>query len=282
MSSGLRALQSRHHAWCSFRDIAHATRSLAASRRSRWAGHAQRSGEHLAWVWALAKLLPAPAQPQARPKVLVGIGTDLGLCGRLNQLVAEAFLRRRAELNPALSVAIGERLGQVLGETELPTKGPALVAYESAPVSPAAVLELAERLELSLQKLGLQDAQLDLVAAVSEDAGVPDVRCEPSLPAALEGDVRAIEAQLHRERRVLSDLAAGRERVLALLRHARLAHAFCRAQVVESAVRWTVMHRAHEGAQRRIGEQELELRRLRQEEITQEMLDVVSGRGIGV
>lgn len=271
MSSNLRALQSGHEAWRSFRDIAHATRALAAARRARWAAHAKQAGDHLAWVAALSQLVP-DLTGEGRPRVVVGIGTDLGLCGRLNQLVHVEVVRRRAT-SPALTVVIGERLGLLVDDT-------ARVVFEAAPVSPAAVLELAERLELALAELDLNDAELEIVVATSEEGGLPHVVTERGVPADLDNAVASIAKQLRRERRVLSDLNEGRLGVLALVRHARLAYAICRAQVVESSVRWAVMHRAHEGAERRIGEQELELRRLRQEEITQEMLDVVAKRGL--
>jgi len=271
VSSGLRALQSRHEAWRSFRDIAQATRSLAATRRARWAAHAERAGEHLTWVHALAGLVPEVDAPRA--VVLCGIGSDLGFCGRLNHLVAEELERAHAELQPAWTLAVGRRLHEALAP------GLAALAHlEPAPASPAAVLELAERLELELGEISRGDAHLVVVAAAREEGGVAEVEREGGLPAALQPGLERLQASLPAEQRALSDFRQGGAQVRSLRRHARLAYTFCRAQAVESALRWAVMNRAHEGAERRLAEQEVLLRRLRQEQITQEMLDVVGGR----
>lgn len=271
MSSGLRALQSRHEAWRSFRDIAQATRSLAATRRARWAAHAERAGEHLVWAHALAELLPEVEL--ARPLVLCGIGSDLGFCGRLNHLVAEELERAWVELRPLWTLAVGRRLHEAL-----PAPLAAACHLEPAPASPAAVLELAERLELELGAIGSGDAHLIVVAAAHQEGGVPEVEREGALPAALRPALERIQAGIPAERQLLGDLQQGGAQVRSLRRHARLAFTFCRAQAVESALRWAVMNRAHEGAERRLAEQEVLLRRLRQEQITQEMLDVLGGR----
>ncbi len=271
MSSGLRALQSRHEAWRSFRDIAHATRSLAATRRARWAAHAERAGEHLAWVHALAELVREEEAP--RPLVLCGIGSDLGFCGRLNHLVAAELERAFAELRPVRALAIGGRLHEAL-----PPRLASACHLEHAPASPAAVLELAERLELELATISRGDTHLVVVAAARQEGGVAEVEREGALPASLQPQLERIQATLPAERRLLSDFRQEGAQVHSLRRHARLAFTFCRAQAVESALRWAVMNRAHEGAERRLAEQEVQLRRLRQEQITQEMLDVLGGR----
>ncbi len=74
------------HAWETFRDIAKATRTLAASRAGRAREHVAHTQRYLGACNRLLSCLDAT--PLSAP-VMVAIGTDLGLCGALNRVVAE-------------------------------------------------------------------------------------------------------------------------------------------------------------------------------------------------
>lgn len=265
----IRALEARLRAWKSFRGIAHAARTLAAAQSLRWSARVAAAARHLAWCDALAEDL-GPPPPAPRLPVLVGLGTDLGLCGRLNRLVADAFVAEHRARAPALAVVVGQRLhGELHGAHDL-------LAFP-APTSIAAVQALAGRLERVLRPLGPASAlDLTLVVASRTLASGTPVIDTWVLPPPLDGD-GAIAAALAGPRLGLTpperlvDPAAG------LLVHARLVHALCVAQASEAAARLQTMSRAVEQSERRIGEQEREVRKVHQETTTQEMLEVLGG-----
>jgi F0F1-type ATP synthase gamma subunit len=59
---------------------------------------------------------------------------------------------------------------------------------------------------------------------------------------------------------------------------ARVAHALCIAASTEASARLFTMSRAYEASDRSIHGQELDLRKLQQEAITQDMLEVRAGQ----
>ncbi|MCA8923473.1 MAG: F0F1 ATP synthase subunit gamma [Planctomycetes bacterium] len=263
--SSERALESRLRAWRGFRDIAHATSSLAASMVVRWTTHEARARGHLAQTQRLASAFP-PAEPDPHgPSVLVAFGTDLGLCGRLNQSVAERLLEVAQAEPPTLCVVVGHRLADAL-QDELPCQ------REGAPSSIEAVLDLADRVEAEVARLGAarparlgclridaaaREPLLDWGAPPPAATGAPPARLwEPSQPAP----------------GVAEDLR----------RHARLVAAACAALLGEARLRQATMRRAQDTAERRIQEHERSLNRARQERITQEMLEVRAGGRAGV
>lgn len=268
--TSLRHLEARLRAWRSFRDIATAARTLAATQSLRWSTRVQQSAGHLAWCDVLAgQLGPPPAGP--RPAIVLGLGTDLGLCGRLNHLVAAAFTAACAERRPALSLVVGQRLGVEL------RAGAELVVL-SAPPAFAALQSLVGELERLFRGVG-EASQIDLTIVLAGEtlaSGAPAIAAwtgAPALPgrAAVAASTAGPRVELT-PRRLLADTAAG------LLLHARLAHALCVAQASEAAARQQAMSRAVEQSERRIAEQEQQVRKLHKEVITQEMLEVLGAR----
>lgn len=251
-----RALTSQLQAWRSFRDIAHATSSLAASLAVRWAAHAAHARRHLARVLDLARRF---APPPEGPRVLVAFGTDMGLCGRLNQSVAEGVLEQARGRDPALCFLIGRRLAEAL-------EGAVPHLAEGAPASVQAALDLADRI------------QAEAVKALGVEHRLGFVRIDPqSFEAAVDWwpELRGPQtdgAPLWPPAE--SAPAVARE----LLTNARLVHAACEAALGEARLRQATMRRAQDTAERRITEHEQALRRARQERITQEMLEALSGR----
>lgn len=274
--SSPRALQARLDAWRSFRDIAHATRSLAAAQVLRWNGHARQSEHHLAWVHALADRALPHDERRPGPPVLLAFGTDLGLCGRLNQAVADEVRGAVLEQPPALLIAVGVRLADALADAHV---GVDLVR-EPAPSSIEAVAELADRVEAEVVGLSGRFAPSLTILGAFETTGTGGVSVGPLGAVPVDGDgVREVAERLgRRPHRLLSETARLAADATALLVHARVIHAACAAARSESNVRLQTMTRAHESAEERIGEQERELRKARQETITQEMLEVLSGR----
>jgi len=266
--TGVRRLEDRLAAWVSFRDVAHATRSLAAAQALRWSGQLSRASAHLATVAALeAEVATWGEAPRPRPGgacALLALGTDLGLCGRLNQLVAEATLAASREHEVSTLIVVGSRLDDLL---------PAELArvVEPTPSSAVAAADLSERLEARLAREGLLGRLLIVGSASVGSGGNPEVA------SAWEPPLAAEPRRARRRPARFTSPGLGRERAQALLAHARIFHALCAAAHTEASVRLARMTRAHESADRRIGEQERELRKVRQESITQEMLEVLSG-----
>jgi ATP synthase len=275
----VRELERRLQAWRTFRDVAHATRSLAAAQLMRWTGYLTRATQHLVRAQAIHGALPdrppAPARGETAPAgVLLALGTDLGLCGRLNVQVAEAVLASWEELRPELVVIVGSRL-----QDALPTSLPVLV--EAAPTTPAAASELADRVEAEARILGSGGwpPALCVVAAFDLSAdNAPRVTTQHATPDH-HPELTALRGQLADQPRVLLTPGHTTARESAwILFHARVTHAGVAAVRAEAGARLATMSRAHESAEARITEQQRELRKARQEHITQEMLEVLSGR----
>lgn len=266
--TGIRRLEQRLEAWSSFRDVAHATRSLAAAQALRWSGHLERASAHLASVQAVEGEVSSwsdragPRPPRAC--AVVALGTDLGLCGRLNQLVAEAVLTTTREQEVSTLIVVGSRLDDVLPQ-ELAR------VVEPSPSSAVAAADLTERLETRLARAGLLGRLCVVGSAGVGRSGNPEV------VSAWEPALAAEPRPRRRKPARFTATPLAREQAAALLAHARLFQALCAAAHAEASVRLARMTRAHESAERRIGEQERELRKVRQESITQEMLEVLSG-----
>jgi F0F1-type ATP synthase gamma subunit len=265
-------MRARLKAWTGFRDVAYATRSLAAAQQLRWSAHERRALEHLSWAHTLAQ-----RHPDTRPPgtwVVVGIGTDLGLCGRLNQQLADALTGALASRVPARCVVVGQRLDDAL-LPGLPRQ------VEPAPASFEALEALTARLEaevLTATGRGRSPRLLLVYTSSVSGEGTANVRALEEVSPTSPARSQDLAAQLDRQEALLSAPAELAREASGLLLHARLVHALCRASWSEAAARLAVMGRAHEQAQERIAEQELALVKARQEQITQEMLEVTRPR----
>ncbi len=255
-----RRMELRLNAWRSFRGIARASRTLAATQALHWAEHQRRVEAHQAWCVRIAEHVGASVIDG--PRITVAIGTDLGLCGPLNARVADT-LRCEAFLPDELRIVVGERLATELRDD--PSFEQALGL--SVPSSFEAVESTAAEVGL-LSGVDPTKTRLRIVVTSSvEPDGAPRTsvwnaapRPEPALP--------------YRNLAALTPQQGLREEAAALLWHARLCCALTRAATSEAEARWRAMSRAHDAADRKIGEQEREVRKLRQESITQEMLEV--------
>jgi len=272
----VRALEERLKAWRSFRDVAHATRSLAAAQVLRWNAQVAHTRRQLAWSQAFHERVQRwedrhRRRPPATCAVLA-LGTDLGLCGRLNRLVADAALQVVEEQQVVLFAACGARLLDLL-----PDDVPRL--EEPAPSSMAAAVELAERVEAEVGDAGLRTRLCIVSATGVSRGGSPQVETSWDVGSDLAGLAEA-RAALARPLAQFAPADVAHTRARSLLAHARILHAACEGARAEASVRLARMTRAHESAERRIAEQERVLRKARQEGITQEMLEVLSQRHI--
>jgi hypothetical protein len=281
--TALRHLEHRLKAWRSFRDIAHAARTLAAAQSLRWSGKVTQAARHLALCEHLHRRAtrdpagaPAKAEPP-RAHAVIAIGTDLGLCGRLNRTVAEALSDRLRADEPTLTLVIGARLAAELrGVAEV---GEAL----PTPISFAAVEGLASRIIRILDALAPAPAlELTLILAGRTLAsGTPVIASWSATPTddpAIAPQLADLEARMRSPMVRLTPPEIATMTAARLLTHARLVHGLCAAAAAEASARLQTMSRAFEASERRIGEQERHLRKLQQEATTQEMLEVLGGR----
>jgi F0F1-type ATP synthase gamma subunit len=269
--TGHRQLEDRLRAWRSFRGVARATRTLAASQALRWGEHVTRAEAHRAWCAELRRAY-APAEVTGPTvDVLVAIGSDHGLCGPLNRLVAEALAAALAA-KPELVIVVGSRVSGYLdlgAAVRLP-----------APSSVPQTREVSTRIEgLIAAKGPLDRARVSIVSptSVRPDGAVTVTSYD------IEGVPAKVElppAFAARSPVELSPRELAWPQVSALFLHAALIEALCRAGRCEAEARWRTMSRAHDAAERRIEEHSLHLRRLRQEGTTQEMLEARQGQGM--
>ena len=104
--TSVRRLEQRLRAWESFRNIARASRALAAAQAMTWTSCAARAEDALAHAWSVSERAQLD---ESAPRALVAIGTDVGLCGSVNAAVArevEAISDRRV----VSRVIVGTRL----------------------------------------------------------------------------------------------------------------------------------------------------------------------------
>lgn len=259
-----RAMEARLRAWKTFRDVAHATRTLASAQVLRWTGARRRAAVHFdrcqAMVWRMGAALPHDA-----PLGIVAFGTDLGLCGPFNRTVQQVLLDHPRLDDAELVVVVGHRLQQRLDEKTTWVR-------ESAPSSPDRALELALRIELLARRRLGSAARLVLIHATeARGDGTAEVGVDEGPPAGTSVGHAGIPA--------LSQPDLVHQAALDLLQHARLIRAATHSGWAEASVRTVRMTRAHDVAADRIEEQELTLNKLRQDEITTEMLEARAGRG---
>lgn len=272
-----RALGQRLAAWRSFRGIARAARTLAAAQGLRWSTQAKQAARQLAWTSALIEHFE-PRTPESSPvaaRGVLAIGTDLGLCGRLNAALADT-LRGSPLLEDHALIVAGIRLVDELRDVEPVISLP-------APASIEAVESLSSRIATTLEAAASAtdlDLKILLCASTTNDGHpIPEIwsgrgdQAGPELPE---------RAQIRRSLAPpIVDLCAperARSSVAALHLRARIAHALCVAAASEAATRLFTMSRAYEASDRSIRQQELALRKLEQEAITQDMLEVRSGQ----
>ncbi len=259
--TALRELEQPLAAWKSFRDIARATRALAAAQALHWTELVHRAEQHLhTCEHDLAALGPFEHAPM-RGRVVLAIGSDLGLCGPLNRKVAQACEGLASDPTVA-SVVVGSRLAALEplpGAIELPAPS----SFEAVEVLATEIEDLCERLH----------ERIELVIVL---AGSIDTDAHPQVDVR-RGARQAPEVAPRSDMVLLSERSSMQVRARHLVRRAHLVAALARGILSENEARWRTMSRAFEAASRRIDEQERSVRKLRQELITQEMLEARQG-----
>ena len=269
-----RAREERLKAWRSFRGIAKSARTLAAIQVMTWSGRVRQVARHLAWAQALADHVGLSTSGSRR--VGLAIGTDMGLCGRLNTALAEALAQSTVATRPLIIVGLrlADEIEQLTSEVVMQAAA-SLEAVETRSAEIAASFEAiapAQELVLAIVLAASTSGDGGPVIEIWEDSSAKDSVSAPEFAAA--------QAALHWPSVDYGDANESRETIARMYLRARIAHALCVAAASESSARLFTMSRAFDASERSIAHQAMDLRKLSQETTTQEMLEVrrASGR----
>jgi F-type H+-transporting ATPase subunit gamma len=209
---------------------------------------------------------------------VVVLGTDHGLCGRFNEVIADHALEHRpraSEDGETRWLAVGERVAAALSDEA----GERLKVF-AVPGSAAAITSVVQRLLLELDAWraeGIGEVTLFHNQPTARSGYEP--RRQRLFPAPL-WQLRADPDQPWPSRR-LPQFSMERDRLLARLLQQHyfvmLFRACAESLAAEHGSRLAAMQAAERNIDERLDEVTGRFRRVRQEKITSELLDVVSG-----
>jgi F-type H+-transporting ATPase subunit gamma len=275
----LRQLEQQIETIDELRDIIHAMRSLAAIYLKQ--AEAQLRGVRAyrrvvmgAIADALRGLEEAPQGARTGRACILLLGSEQGLCGRFNEVVAEAGIEHACELGDAAFLVVGRRAA---GNVE--RAGGAVLGVISSSSSPEAAPTVIRRAasEAFRRYVRGEFGRLYLVHAVYLSPGRISTRLVPILPLdnaawqpAPGEPVKPRPAMALDARELLASLV---EEFYFIM----LFQAFVESLAAENGMRLQSM----EAAKKNIDDTKAALRRraqqLRQDEITAELLDVIAG-----
>jgi len=269
------------------KSIVRVMKSLSAASISHYEQAARRLGDYETAVdEALQVVLMSGAVPLDAPQAatchaaLVVIGSDRGLCGRFNEIVADAAIALIEDLKESHDsvslLAVGTS-----GAQRLETAGHVPEALFAQPGSVSGLARTIETVLLQLdawQRQRAVDRVLVVYNAETGRKGESEVRHETLLPMApadlaalaarewpsrtlpvFDGEPAAVLAALVRERLFIALMLAGASSLAA-----------------EHATRLAAMQAADRNIDDKLEEMEGDFRRLRQENITEELMDIVT------
>ncbi len=269
------------------KSIVRVMKSLSAASINHYEQAARRLGDYKEVVdRALQVVLASDAvaldatQAVTRRAALVVMGSDRGLCGRFNEIVTDAADGMIAELAASHEdvwlLAVGAR-----GAQRLEAAGHRPEAIFAQPGSVSGLSRTVETILLQLDAWRRERA-LDRVAVVynaeTERKGISEVRRETLLPLAaddlaslaarawpthtlpvFDGEPQAVLSAFIRERLFIALMLAGASSLAS-----------------EHATRLAAMQAADRNINDKLDELEGDFRRLRQETITEELMDIVT------
>lgn len=282
----LEQLRTRLASWSDLRSIVKTMKALSAAsiRQYEQAALALEEYDHtvgLALHAVLERIGPpaVPVSTGAGPTVVAVLGSNHGLCGRLNEEVVELATTHCKSLLAAgralRTIAVGARVVPLLSRSGFDTD-----TTLDAPGSAARINALVQDIMLAADTWLGPDALASMSVVYARRTGTalyrPVVR--PVLPIALA----AIDASASRwPGRAPPMLTMTAVELLHSLQQQQLFVAVFRAcaesQASEHGSRLVAMTAAQRNVETRIGDATFELRRVRQDAITAELLDVVAG-----
>ena len=260
------------------RDIIHSMRSLAATYLSR-------AEERLDGVRAYAETIGCAIEDclfgreirlpetEAKGTAILAFFSEQGLCGRFNEVMAEAAARRARTVDTPQFIVVGKR-----GPALLRGQGLQILAELPSTTSPDGVDGLIHEIAKVVLELHGRDAfaQLYLLYARYLSPGRIEPMFERVLPLDLSQWRQAEKAQTAPPHLALSRLQLLRELVNEYA-FISLYRAMTESLASENGMRLQSMEAAKGNIDDTLEELQLRARIQRQNDITEELLDVVSG-----
>ena len=220
-----------------------------------------------------------PAEPTRA--VAVVFGSDHGLCGRFNEMIADHLL---AGLEQWPASAGAKRRLLVVGHRLAPLLAERGVTIDDALGLPGTVDQIAVTIQLIIQRIDdWTPASGGAALRVFHNRPGPQLSAEPVTRTLLPLDLGAVQHLGQREwpgRRLPRAFMHEPELFSTLVRQhlfMRLFRACAASQASEQASRLAAMQRAESSLEDRVASVTARFRRLRQDAITAELLEVVSG-----
>ena len=250
-------------------DVVGAMRALAAVRMRQAADGLAAARAHVAVVRAAfdaaQSLLPeaSPRGPTDK-RLLVVFCTEHGFAGAFN----ERLLDRANECGKSPLVVVGSRGASVARE-----RGLAVVASLPGSSHPAGVLEVARCTAAAISEYldRAHLARVDVIYGCEHGLGAPAIDAMQLLPVVPSSSAPTLSPLHHLEAPRLV------EQLVHELMFAELARVAMEALAAESSARVQAMSAARDNIERKLGDLRRAEHRARQDQITTELLDLITG-----
>lgn len=286
MAQTLEHLSRKNDTLTSIRGIVHTMKTLSAINAAPYEQAAQSiESYHQTILQGLAafvyrsggiRLFTEAVKPNTR--LLVVFGSDHGLCGNYNELVADKATEytQRHPIAKQFILCIGSRMGNALLEQNLK---PDVVLMP--PASAEGIGRLAGDIVTRIERLGrgqlLSHLAVSLVFTQRAEHGYQESLVRDLLPL----DKALLQPLPRWESRSLPDYSMAADALLSsLLRNHVFASVFrasAEAMVTENATRLALMQQAEQSVDEQLEGVQQELNSVRQDEITNELMDIIIG-----
>jgi len=285
MTQTLETLSRRTATLTSIRGIVHTMKTMAAINAVPYE-HAARSVEsYHQTVLSGLRAFVAKTGPIAMPvvaqaaRILVVFGSDHGLCGNYNEVLAERAVAEASKAETGTRVlCVGARMNDTLSDRGFTPEVTFL-----PPASADGIGRLAGDIVARLDEIGGGDVHNRIAVALAftrrAGTGQREPVVSPLLP--LAPSLLSAPAKAGWQSRSLPDYTMRATPLLAaLLRNhifASIFHASAEAMVTENAARLALMQQAEQAVDDRLEEVGGQFRLVRQDEITNELMDIIIG-----
>ena len=283
MAQTLEFLTRQQATLTSIRGIVHTMKTLSAINASPYEQAAQAIAEYRqTLLHGFAAFAHRTGKLQAKPyatgkQLLVVFGSDHGLCGNYNELLAEqvtAHNKNHSKNQPLPLICVGAQMSDALVSQGF-TPEVVLLPPASAEGIGRLAAELVTRIEAFNQGLTNNAVSLAFTQRAEHH------QREPQIQALLPLDPRLLARPTTWDSRSLPDYSLPPDTLLsALIRNYLFASVFgaaAEAMVTENAARLALMQQAEQSVDERLDEVKGELNYVRQTDITNELMDVIIG-----
>lgn len=226
----------------------------------------------------------AATESLAPRQVLLAVGSERGLCGRFNQVVAEqtlAYLEQQQALGATVELAVlGSRLSRLLVRRDVPISWSAPLSTSALPpFSQARALTRDWLVRYEAHTLDAVDVLLNAYRGVGRYETVVQ-RLIPPAVSPVEESAGALDGELVAPFIIETDPWSFYVRVVEQETMIRCYSLLLESATSEHATRYQLMEGATQNAERLMEELTLELQALRRQAITREMQELAVGAGL--